>query len=87
MLYWSTRVNADATSRIGVFYFWAANLRDSPAAVGPRLMETVSAALLRVQTLPDGPQIGRIRYGNRYLVRPEAVALYPFRLPLAKEVF
>ena len=53
----------------------------------PGTMETVPAALLRVQTLPDGTQIGRFRYGDRYLARSEAVVLDPFRLPLAKEVF
>jgi serine/threonine-protein kinase HipA len=53
----------------------------------PGTLETVPAALLRVQTLPDGTQIGRFRYGDRYLQRPEAVALDPFQLPLAKEVF
>jgi serine/threonine-protein kinase HipA len=53
----------------------------------PGTLETVPAALLRVQTLPDGTQIGRFRYGNRYLERPEAVALDPFNLPLAKQVF
>jgi serine/threonine-protein kinase HipA len=53
----------------------------------PGTLETVPAALLRVQTLPDGAQIGRFRYGDRYLARPEAVALDPFRLPLAKQVF
>ena len=53
----------------------------------PGTVETVPAALLRVQTLPDGIQIGRFRYGDRYLARPEAVALDPFRLPLAKQVF
>jgi serine/threonine-protein kinase HipA len=50
-------------------------------------LEPVPAALLRVQTLPDGTQIGRLRYGDRYLQRREAVALDPFQLPLAKEVF
>lgn len=53
----------------------------------PGTLEMVPAALLRVQTLPDGTQIGRFRYGDRYLARPEAVALDPFRLPLAKQVF
>lgn len=53
----------------------------------PGTLETVPAALLRVQTLPDGTQIGRFRYGDRYLQRPEAVALDPFQLPLAKKVF
>ena len=53
----------------------------------PGALQTVPAALLRVQTLPDGTQIGRFRYGDRYLARPEAVALDPFHLPLAKRVF
>lgn len=53
----------------------------------PGSLETVPAALLRVQTLPDGSQVGRFRYGDRYLARPEAVALDPFRLPLARQVF
>lgn len=53
----------------------------------PGTLETVPAALLKVQTLPDGTQIGRFRYGDRYLQRPDAVALDPFRLPLAKTVF
>jgi serine/threonine-protein kinase HipA len=50
-------------------------------------LETVPAAVLRVQTLPDGTQIGRFRYGDHYLQRHEAVALDPFQLPLAKGVF
>jgi serine/threonine-protein kinase HipA len=53
----------------------------------PGTLETVPAALLRVQTLPDGMQIGRFRYGDRYLQRQQAVALDPFQLPLAKQVF
>ena len=53
----------------------------------PGTSETVPAALLRVQTLPDGTQIGRFRYGDRYLQRQEAVALDPFQLPLARQVF
>jgi len=53
----------------------------------PGTLETVPAALLRVQTLSDGRQIGRFRYGDRYLQRQEVVALDPFQLPLAKEVF
>ncbi|GHT95031.1 hypothetical protein FACS1894116_09900 [Betaproteobacteria bacterium] len=53
----------------------------------PGTLETVPAALLRIQTLPDGTQIGRFRYGDRYLHRPEAVALDPFQLPLTKQVF
>jgi serine/threonine-protein kinase HipA len=53
----------------------------------PGTLEAVPAALLRVQTLPDGTQIGRLRYGDRFLARPDAVALDPFRLPLARQVF
>ncbi len=52
----------------------------------PATLETVPAALLKVQTLPDGTQIGRFRYGDRYLQRAEAVALDPYRLPLDKTV-
>jgi len=53
----------------------------------PGTLETVPTALLRAQTLADGTQIGRLRYGDRYLKRQDAVALDPFKLPLAKEVF
>jgi serine/threonine-protein kinase HipA len=53
----------------------------------PGTLETVPAALLRVQTLPDGTLIGRFRYGDRYLARSDAVALDPLRLPLARQVF
>lgn len=53
----------------------------------PGSLDTVPAALLRVQTLPDGRQIGRLRYGDRYLQRQEAVALDPFKLPLDKTVY
>ena len=53
----------------------------------PGTLDTVPAALLRVQTLPDGTQIGRFRYGDRYLQRQEAVALDPFQLPLDKIVY
>ena len=53
----------------------------------PGTLDTVPAALLRVQTLPDGTQIGRFRYGDRYLQRQDAVALDPFQLPLDKTVY
>jgi serine/threonine-protein kinase HipA len=53
----------------------------------PGTVDTVPAALLRVRTLPDGTQIGRFRYGDRYLQRTDAVALDPFRLPLDKSVY
>ena len=53
----------------------------------PGQLEPVPAALLRVQTLSDGVQIGRFRYGDRYLEREGAIALDPFALPLARQVF
>ena len=53
----------------------------------PGSLENVAAALLKVQTLPTGAQIGRFRYGDRYLQRPDAVALDPFRLPLSKTTY
>jgi serine/threonine-protein kinase HipA len=53
----------------------------------PGSLETVPAALLKVQISPDGTQIGRFRYSDRYLQRPQAIALDPFRLPLTKAVF
>ena len=52
----------------------------------PGGLETVPVALLRLQTLADGTQIGRFRYGDRYLQRRDAVALDPFRLPLSNAV-
>lgn len=53
----------------------------------PGVLETVPAALLKMQTLPDGTQVGRFRYGDRYLQRPAAVALDPFQLPLSQQIF
>jgi serine/threonine-protein kinase HipA len=53
----------------------------------PGALDTVPAALLRVRTLPDGTQLGRFRYGDRYLERRDAVALDPFQLPLDKVVY
>ncbi len=47
----------------------------------PGTLDTAPAALLKVQTLPDGTQIGRFRYGDRYLggerrqVMPRRVSL------------
>ena len=52
----------------------------------PGTLDTVPAALLRIQTLPDGTHIGRFRYGDRYLQRADAVALDPYRLPLDKTI-
>ena len=53
----------------------------------PGALDAVPAALLKVQTLGDGTQIGRFRYGDRYLHRHDAVALDPFHLPLDKTVY
>jgi serine/threonine-protein kinase HipA len=53
----------------------------------PGTLDTVPAALLKVQILPDGTQIGRFRYGDRYLQRADAVALDPYRLPLDKAIY
>ena len=53
----------------------------------PGTLTTIPAALLKVQTLPDGSLVGRFRYGDRYLRRHDAVALDPFQLPLDKTVF
>jgi serine/threonine-protein kinase HipA len=48
----------------------------------PGTLQTVPAALLAIEKLPDGTCVGRFRYGDRYLERPDAVALDPFELPL-----
>ena len=48
----------------------------------PGTLQTVPAALLAVEKLPDGTRVGRFRYGDRYLERADAVALDPFELPL-----
>lgn len=53
----------------------------------PGTLEIVAAGVLRVLTLPDGARVGRFRYGDRYLNRPDAVSFDPFKLPLAAEVF
>lgn len=52
----------------------------------PGTLETVPAALLKIQELGDGTSVGRFRYGDRYLQRKDAVALDPFQLPLDKTV-
>ena len=52
----------------------------------PGTLETEPAALLRVQTLPDGTQIGRFRYGDRDLQRQEAVAINPTPAPISVPV-
>lgn len=53
----------------------------------PGTLQTVPAALLKVERLPDGAYIGRFRYGDRYLQRHDAVALDPFQLPLGKNAY
>ena len=53
----------------------------------PGTLETVPAALLKVEQLRDGTHVGRFRYGDRYLARADAVALDPYELPLGNTVY
>ena len=53
----------------------------------PGTLTTVPAALLKVEQLRDGTHVGRFRYGDRYLARPDAVEFDPFELPLGKDVY
>jgi len=48
----------------------------------PSTLNTVPAALLKVEKLRDGTFVGRFRYGDRYLERKDAVEFDPFQLPL-----
>lgn len=52
----------------------------------PGTLETVPAALLKVEQQRDGAYVGRFRYGDRYLERPDAVEFDPFELPLGNTV-
>jgi serine/threonine-protein kinase HipA len=52
----------------------------------PGTLNTVPAALLKVEKLRDGTFVGRFRYGDRYLERKDAVAFDPFKLPLGNAV-
>ncbi len=52
----------------------------------PGKLDTVPAALLKVEKLRDGTFVGRFRYGDRYLERKDAIALDPFKLPLGNIV-
>lgn len=52
----------------------------------PGTLDTVPAALLKVEKLPDGTFVGRFRYGDRYLERKDAIAFDPFQLPLGDTV-
>ena len=52
----------------------------------PGTLSTVPAALLKIEKQSDGIYVGRFRYGDRYLQRPDAVAFDPFQLPLGKSV-
>ena len=52
----------------------------------PGTLNTVPAALLKVETLPDGTFVGRFRYGDRYLERKDAIAFDHFQLPLGHTV-
>ncbi|MEX2198522.1 MAG: HipA domain-containing protein [Burkholderiales bacterium] len=53
----------------------------------PGTLNTVPAALLKVEKLRDGTFVGRFRYGDRYLERKDAVELDPFQLPLGDRVY
>ena len=53
----------------------------------PGTLDTVPAALLKVEQLRDGTHVGRFRYGDRYLARDDAVEFDPFELPLGKTVY
>ena len=52
----------------------------------PGTLDTVPAALLKVERLRDGTFVGRFRYGDRYLERREALEFDPFQLPLGNNV-
>src|SRR5437588_13055321 len=52
----------------------------------PCTLDTVPAALLKVEKMRDGTFVGRYRYGDRYLERKDAIALDPFKLPLGSTV-
>src|SRR5882672_1771693 len=52
----------------------------------PGTLDTVPAALLKVERQHDGTYVGRFRYGDKYLERPGAMALDPFHLPLGREI-
>ena len=52
----------------------------------PGTLNTVPAALLKVDKLPDRTFVGRFRYGDRYLERKDAIAFDPFQLPLGDTV-
>jgi len=52
----------------------------------PGTLDTVPAALLKVEQLRDGTYVGRFRYGDRYLERKDAIAFDPFRLPLGDTI-
>ena len=53
----------------------------------PGALETVPAALLKIEKQSEGTFVGRFRYGDRYLQRPDAIAFDPFQLPLGKNVY
>jgi serine/threonine-protein kinase HipA len=52
----------------------------------PGTLDTVPAALLKVEKLRDGTYVGRFRYGDRYLEREDAISFDPFKLPLGTVV-
>lgn len=52
----------------------------------PGTLNTVPAALLKVEKLRDGTFVGRFRYGDRYLERKDAIEFDPFKLPLGNAI-
>src|SRR6266513_4658651 len=52
----------------------------------PSTLNTVPAALLKVEKMRDGMFVGRFRYGDRFLERKDAVVLDPFKLSLGSTV-
>ena len=44
----------------------------------PGTLDTVPAALLKIEKQLDGIYVGRFRYGDRYLQRQDAVTFDPF---------
>jgi len=45
----------------------------------PGTLKTVPAALLKVELLRSGSQVGRFRYGDRYLARQDASEFDPLQ--------
>ncbi|KMQ83806.1 cro cl family transcriptional regulator, partial [Lasius niger] len=74
---------------VGVCFtvLWALGLDRTLNGVADPDADLHGKALEAARRPTHGTQVGRFRYGDRYLARPDAVAFDPFRLPLAKQVF